>query len=91
MTPFTPDFEKYYNYINYFNGFDIEIGYGQGVIYYYLISFFLKRKIDLISKKELEDKKSKFINKIKKNVLTLSILDKKSVKEIKSKLINYVS
>ena len=49
MTPFTPDFEKYYNYINYFNGFDIEIGYGQGVIYYYLVSFFLKRKIDLIS------------------------------------------
>ena len=55
MTPFTPDFEKYYNYINYFNGFDIEIGYGQGVIYYYLISFFLKRKIDLISKNNLDE------------------------------------
>ena len=55
MTPFTPDFEKYYNYINYFNGFDIEIGYGQGVIYYYLVSFFLKRKIDLISKNNLDE------------------------------------
>ena len=48
-------------------------------------------KIDLINKQELEDKKSKFINKIKKNVLTLSTLDKKSISKIKSKLIKYVS
>ena len=48
-------------------------------------------KIDLISKKELEDKKSKFINKIKKNVLTLSILDKKSISKLKTKLIKNVS
>ena len=48
-------------------------------------------KIDLINKQELEDKKSKFINKIKKNVLTLSTLDKKSISKIKSKLIKNVS
>mgnify|MGYP001345360415 CR=1 FL=1 len=48
-------------------------------------------KIDLINKQELEDKKSKFINKIKKNVLTLSTLDKKSISKLKTKLIKYVS
>ena len=48
-------------------------------------------KIDLINKQELEDKKSKFINKIKKNVLTLSTLDKKSISKLKTKLIKNVS
>ena len=48
-------------------------------------------KIDLIDKEELQEKKYIFSKKIKKNTLTLSTLDKKSVKEIKSKLINYVS
>tara|TARA_Y100000590_G_scaffold121412_1_gene139021 strand:- start:5058 stop:6041 length:984 start_codon:yes stop_codon:yes gene_type:complete len=47
-------------------------------------------KIDLISKKNLEDKKEKFIKKIKKNVLTLSTLNKLSVSQLKSKLIKNV-
>ena len=47
-------------------------------------------KIDLISKKNLEDKKEKFIKKIKKNVLTLSTLNKSSVSQLKSKLIQNV-
>ena len=47
-------------------------------------------KIDLVDKKELEEKKYKFIKKIKKNVTTISILDKKSVNKIKSKLIKHV-
>tara|TARA_B100000029_G_scaffold194817_2_gene192855 strand:- start:2194 stop:3177 length:984 start_codon:yes stop_codon:yes gene_type:complete len=47
-------------------------------------------KIDLISKKNLEDKKEKFIKKIKKNVLTLSTLNKSSVSQLKSKLIKNV-
>ena len=48
-------------------------------------------KIDLVDKKELEEKKYKFTKKIKKNVTTISILDKKSVNKIKSKLIKHVS
>ena len=47
-------------------------------------------KIDLISKKNLEDKKEKFIKKKKKNVLTLSTLNKSSVSQLKSKLIKNV-
>ena len=37
------------------------------------------------------DKKSEFINKIKKNVLTLSTLDKKSISKLKTILIKNVS
>ena len=48
-------------------------------------------KIDLIDKKELKEKKNILTKKIKKNVLTMTILDKKSVSEIKSKLIKYAS
>jgi len=48
-------------------------------------------KIDLIDKKELKEKKNILTKKIKKNILTMTILDKKSVSEIKSKLIKYVS
>ena len=55
LTTFTSDFEKYYNYLNYFNGFDVDIEYGQGAFYYYVISFFLKRKIDLISKNNIDE------------------------------------
>ena len=47
-------------------------------------------KIDLVDKKQLEEKKYKFTKKIKKNVTTISILDKKSVNKIKSKLIKHV-
>ena len=48
-------------------------------------------KIDLIDKKELKEKINILTKKIKKNVLTMTILDKKSVSEIKSKLIKYAS
>ena len=48
-------------------------------------------KIDLIDKKTLDEKIKKFKNKIKKQVLTLSTMNKSSVSKIKSKLINYVS
>ena len=48
-------------------------------------------KIDLIDKKELKEKINILTKKIKKNVLTMTILDKKSVSEIKSKLIRYAS
>ena len=48
-------------------------------------------KIDLIDKKTLDEKIKKFESKIKKNVLTLSTVNKSSVSKIKSKLINYVS
>ena len=47
-------------------------------------------KIDLIEKKEIEDKLVKFKKEIKKDVLLMSTLDKKTVSQIKSKLINYV-
>ena len=48
-------------------------------------------KIDLVDKKELKEKINILTKKIKKNVLTMTILDKKSVSEIKSKLIRYAS
>ena len=48
-------------------------------------------KIDLMKKKEIEDKLVKFKKEIKKNVLLMSTLDKKTVSQIKSKLISYVS
>ena len=48
-------------------------------------------KIDLVDKKILNKKIKKFENKIKKKVLTLSTLNKSSIKKMKSKLINYVS
>ena len=48
-------------------------------------------KIDLVDKKELKEKINILTKKIKKNVLTMTILDKKSVSEIKSKLIKYAS
>tara|TARA_Y100000590_G_C15636878_1_gene983341 strand:- start:561 stop:1544 length:984 start_codon:yes stop_codon:yes gene_type:complete len=48
-------------------------------------------KIDLIDKKDLKEKKNIFKKELKKNVLTLSTLNKKSVSEIKSQLIKYVS
>jgi len=48
-------------------------------------------KIDLIDKKQLKEKKEKFIKGLKKEVLILSTLEKKSISDIKSKLIKYVS
>ncbi len=48
-------------------------------------------KIDLIKKDEIREKLNKFKGKIKKNILKISTLDKETISDIKSKLINYVS
>ncbi len=48
-------------------------------------------KIDLIDKDEIKYKLTQFKKKIKKNVLLISTLDKKTLSEIKSKLIKHVS
>ncbi len=48
-------------------------------------------KSDLLDKKELNKKYSDFRKKIKKDVNVMSTLDKKSISEIKAKLLNYVS
>jgi len=44
-----------------------------------------------IAEKSFLENVKKFESKIKKNVLTLSTVNKSSVSKIKSKLINYVS
>ncbi len=48
-------------------------------------------KIDLIEKDQIKKKLSFFKQEINKNVVVMSTLDKKTVSDIKSKLINYVS
>ena len=48
-------------------------------------------KIDLINKDEIKYKLTQFKKKIKKNVLLISTIDKKTLSEIKSKLIKHVS
>ena len=48
LAPRNVDFAKYYDYINYFLGLRVDIDYGQGVLYYFLIAFILNRKIDII-------------------------------------------
>jgi len=48
-------------------------------------------KIDLIEKDQIKKKLSIFKQEIKKNAMAMSTLDKKTVSDIKSKLINYVS
>ena len=48
-------------------------------------------KIDLIEKDQIKKKLSIFNREISKNVMIISTLDKKTVSDIKSKLINYVS
>ena len=48
-------------------------------------------KIDLIEKNQIKKKISIFKEEIDKNVMFMSTLDKKTVSDIKSKLINYVS
>ncbi len=47
-------------------------------------------KIDLIEKDEIRKKLNKFKGEIRKNILKISTLDKKTISDIKSKLINYV-
>ncbi|MDA9691405.1 GTPase ObgE [Candidatus Pelagibacter sp.] len=48
-------------------------------------------KTDLIGEGEKKDKIKKLKNKLKKNIFLMSTMDKKSVSDIKSKLVNYVS
>ena len=48
-------------------------------------------KTDLIDEEEKKEKIKKLKNKLKKNVFLMSTMDKKSVSDIKSKLVNYVS
>ena len=48
-------------------------------------------KVDLITKDQINKKISIFKKKVDKNVLSMSTIDKKTVSNIKSKLINYVS
>ena len=48
-------------------------------------------KTDLIGEGEKKEKIRKLKNKLKKNIFLMSTMDKKSVSDIKSKLVNYVS
>ena len=48
-------------------------------------------KTDLIDEEEKKEKIKKLKNKLKKNIFSMSTMDKKSVSDIKSKLVNYVS
>ncbi len=48
-------------------------------------------KTDLIGEEEKKEKIKKLKNKLKKNIFFMSTMDKKSVSDIKSKLVNYVS
>ncbi len=48
-------------------------------------------KTDLIDEEEKKEKITKLKNKLKKNIFLMSTMDKKSVSDIKSKLVNYVS
>ena len=48
-------------------------------------------KTDLIDEEEKREKIKKLKNKLKKNIFLMSTMDKKSVSDIKSKLVNYVS
>ena len=48
-------------------------------------------KIDLIDEEDKREKIKKLKNKLKKNIFLMSTMDKKSVSDIKSKLVNYVS
>ena len=48
-------------------------------------------KTDLIDEEEIKEKIKKLKNKLKKNIFLMSTMDKKSVSDIKSKLVNYVS
>ena len=48
-------------------------------------------KTDLIDEEEKKEKIKKLKDKLKKNIFLMSTMDKKSVSDIKSKLVNYVS
>ena len=48
-------------------------------------------KIDLLEDKEVKKIKDDFLKKYKGKLITLSTLDKKSISNIKSKILKYVS
>jgi len=48
-------------------------------------------KIDLLEKKQVDEKLKLIKKKIKKNIYTISTLQKNTLKQLKSKLLNYVS
>ena len=54
LAPTNSDFDKYYDYINYFMGLDVVIDYGQGTFYYYLISLFFQRKIVMLDETNID-------------------------------------
>lgn len=54
ISPKNVDFHKYYTYINYFLGGGNFIEYGQGVIYYFLVSLVFKQYIKDVNSEELE-------------------------------------
>tara|TARA_X000000368_G_scaffold175445_1_gene138352 strand:+ start:5642 stop:7408 length:1767 start_codon:yes stop_codon:yes gene_type:complete len=54
LAPRNSDFDKYYDYINYFMGLDVVLDYGQGTFYYYLISLFFLRKIELVDESNID-------------------------------------
>ena len=55
------------------------------------VELIVLNKTDLLDKKELDEKLSKFRKKIRKDILLMSNLEKKSISKIKAKLLNYVS
>ena len=48
-------------------------------------------KIDLLDEREVKEKFNDFKNKVKKNVMIMSTLNKESLSNVKAKLLNYVS
>ena len=48
------DFSKYYDFVNYFLGLDVILDYGQGSLYYYLLSLLLRRHLDLIDLENID-------------------------------------
>tara|TARA_B100001027_G_scaffold216670_1_gene193753 strand:- start:2470 stop:3456 length:987 start_codon:yes stop_codon:yes gene_type:complete len=55
------------------------------------IEIVVLNKTDLLTPKEVEQKKRLFKNKIKCKIIEMSTFDKKTVSKLKSKLVNYVS
>ena len=46
IATYNVDFPKYYDYLNYFLGLDVQIDFGQGVLYYFLISILFRNRLD---------------------------------------------
>ena len=54
LSPRNVDFNKYYDYINYFLGADVTIDYGQGSLYYFIVSILFKRNLLYVDERSLE-------------------------------------